>query len=589
MSNFTEVGAIGGVHRGSARLMPVWAHTWLAALLVFTVAVRALDPTGWLGSDDAAYHSAAEQVLTGSTIERLHHHYSRMSMILPIVASIRIFGNGPFAVILPTYLASIACVVAVVALGRAIWGWWEGLLAATVVSVLPYFRILSTTAYPDVHACLWSTIEFLLAYLALHASTRNRRNVLMISSGFALGLAITSKEFTIASSAGVFMLILRETTLNRIRVALLGQYALGVAMFLLLEGIFYSYAAHDFLFPLHAVLKSQAGVPGMAPPNMAANGALLSIIRDRLSIFFYPLTSGWGWIGIAFLPVVGLAILRKGKMRALGAWALATFVLVAFVPVSFKDGAQPYPVFHGRHILSACVPFSLCAARILNRSCVALLQDSTLHKFWFVPASAAVAMSLTPASGLKKFRDRQTAHVCEAANMAISHTVLDKTSPIFVTPSVYWRCRVALPEEVQSRLRVAADESSPNWWRQTTGEINSRLEKLLPPSQAYLMATPKELLGEAEAWEYGVRLPMKELKMWWWNAHVLADVVSKGDSGWWAHASSSGFDHHGAIVLLGKRMGWASDPAECEMQQQSSPRKQASNCAQQNQRLNLGY
>jgi len=529
--------------------MPVWALAWFAAILVVTVAVRAIDPTGWLGSDDAAYHSAAEQVVTGSTIERLHHHYARISMILPIAASIRVFGNNPFGVILPTYLASIACVVGVVALGRAIWGWWEGLLAATIVSVLPYFRILSTAAYPDIHACLWSTLQFLLAYFALTTHSRLRKRVLMIMSGFALGLAITSKEFSIASSIGVLALVFHEENFHHARLIRLTQYALGVGLFLVLDGMFYVHAAHDFLFPLHAIMKSQSGVPNMSPPNMAAVGSLISLFRDRLSLFFHPVSSGWGLIGMAFFPVVGIAVVSRGKMRPLGVWAFATFALVAFMPVSFKDGVQPYPVFHGRHILSACVPFALCSARQLNCLCTAVMRISTLQRTWFVPATVALALSFAPSSGLNGFRDRKTAHVCDAANIAFSQVAPGASSPIFVTPSVYWRCRITLPEKVQSRLRVAADESSPDWWRQTTSDINSRLQTLPPPSKAYLLATPNELLGRADAWEYGVRLPTDELELWRRQAEVLAEVHCQ-DGDCRVQALSQSHDD-AVIVLLG--------------------------------------
>ena len=118
---------------------------WFAALLVLTIGLRVADPTGWLGSDDASYYSAAEHILAGEPIQRLHHHFARMAVILPVAASLSVFGDSAIAVALPMYIASTLCVVLVVVLGRLVWGWWEGLCAATVVSVLPYFHVLSTT------------------------------------------------------------------------------------------------------------------------------------------------------------------------------------------------------------------------------------------------------------------------------------------------------------------------------------------------------------------------------------------------------------------------------------------------------------
>jgi hypothetical protein len=100
---------------GSQRFrIPVWAGAWLLCLLTVTVAVRVVDPTGWLGSDDASYYSAAEHVLSGAPIQRLHHHYARAAVVIPVAASVAIFGHNAEAVALPMLLASVLCVILIV-------------------------------------------------------------------------------------------------------------------------------------------------------------------------------------------------------------------------------------------------------------------------------------------------------------------------------------------------------------------------------------------------------------------------------------------------------------------------------------------
>ena len=136
---------------GTRPVIPRWGALWFATLLALTITTRLAEPTGWLGSDDAAYYSAAEHVLAGTPITRLHHHYARMTIILPIAASVALFGHTTWAVALPMLFASIICVILVVILGRVVWDWWEGLLAGTIVSLLPYFRILSTTEIGRAH------------------------------------------------------------------------------------------------------------------------------------------------------------------------------------------------------------------------------------------------------------------------------------------------------------------------------------------------------------------------------------------------------------------------------------------------------
>ena len=78
-----------------------WFVPWFAALIIVTVGIRIADPTGWLGSDDWSYHSAAEHLLAGKTIERPHHHFARMAVVVP--QKIKVIGKG-----LPIWQARMA-------------------------------------------------------------------------------------------------------------------------------------------------------------------------------------------------------------------------------------------------------------------------------------------------------------------------------------------------------------------------------------------------------------------------------------------------------------------------------------------------
>jgi len=83
-----------------------------------------------------------------------------------------------------------------------------------------------------------------------------------------------------------------------------------------------------------------------------------------------------------------------------------------------------------------------------------------------------------------------------------------------MTPSLYWRFRVLFPADLRDRLRVATDEAAPSWWKDVCPDIAARLEPLPSPDQAYLIATPMQLRGELEQWDYGVPLPAADLAPW---------------------------------------------------------------------------
>ena len=265
-------------------------------LTIVAITILMVNPTGWLGSDDAAYHSAAEQVLCGSKIERLHHHYARLAMILPIVVSMWSLGDHVTAVILPTFLASIICMWVVIALGKSLWGWWEGLVAAGIVAMLPYYRVLSTTAFPDVHVCLWCSVSMFLAVKAagvrgaysiekndlFRADGPSRQALLAVLSGFTLGAAISAKVFAIACALPTIMILLHRGSRSRAadspqvtqrpsRWKLIFLYTGGWALFLLMEGAFYHVVSGDFLFPLRAAMHSQSNVPGMTDDATGAS------------------------------------------------------------------------------------------------------------------------------------------------------------------------------------------------------------------------------------------------------------------------------------------------------------------------------
>jgi len=240
-----------------------------------------------------------------------------MGVIVPVAASVAVFGHHTWAVALPMFIASVACVFLAVALGKLLFGWREGLLAGLIVSVLPYFRVLSTTAYADTHVCLWVTAAVVLCVLGLRAKSQKGRLYLLIACGFALGLGISSKVFAATALCGI-LAVLAQTLWPSPRKLIGAGIAIGTGgvLLFLVEGAFYNCVAGDFFFSLHAHEQTQAGVPGIAADNMTDTQRIGSIVWDRLTLLMFPSVSGWGLVGAAFWPVIALAFLHGGAADA---------------------------------------------------------------------------------------------------------------------------------------------------------------------------------------------------------------------------------------------------------------------------------
>ncbi len=517
---------------------------WFGALVLVTVGVRLFDPTGWLGSDDASYHRAAEHILTGTTLQRMHHHNGRMAMIVPVAASITMFGDSPGAVVLPTFIASALCVILVAILGRLLWGWWEGLLAASVVSVLPFFRVLSTAAYPDVHACFWATLAVVLALLATRTDRVRTAVILSVGCGLAIGLAVSAKVLSVIVVVAVVGFLYegrgrreegrgerQEARGNpelaaslRSRFGLYASVIAGLVGYVLIDGLFFTWAADDFWFKLHTLRASQV-LDGMFPPERYDLAGYASMVWERLTLLQRSSTSGWGRFGLVFWPTVLLVALLNRRGRPLALWGVAVYLVIAVVPIRFSNGPQPFPFFDGRYLLVACVPFALCLGWLLRRAACPFLGPTWIDRSWPAVLGVVVALSFMGKRELNGWRDRQTSRIAVAMQQIIAETDWDDDREIFMPASLYLRYRIFFPPHLRERLRVAVDGGSPAWWRIASVDVAARCSPLPPPGGAYLIATPTQFEGRPELFDYGVRLPREPLTAW--HAHPPTLTIAR--------------------------------------------------------------
>lgn len=535
-------GACSGVGRAATShraFSAARSRLWWIALIALVLIVDFARPTGWLGSDDAAYRAAAEHLLTGTTIERAHHHYARLAMILPVAVSMWLFGDTPSAVALPSVLAGVGCVVLVARIGALTWNVWTGLCAATFLAVIPYFRVLSTTAFPDVHACFWSAAAVWLAMRSHQSESDPRRRpalLALVLAGVTSAIALSAK----ITCAAVLPIVFAITCLERpIRLRYAVRRAMGVTCGVLLgfvfEGCFYWIAAGDFWFSLHSLRNTQGAAELFAGSELRRATDLLSFVMDRLALPLRPAESGWGLLGAAFWPVMIGSLVLGSRARILAAWGLLAYLSVAFMPVSSADGFQPMPIFHGRHVLTATIPFALCLGNVIHGVAAAIARrrirapDALLARAWPAVIVAAMCLFATSRRDLNGFQDRDTRRVGLGIRALLRDPGLPDTGDIVMTASMYWRFGILFPAEHRPRLRVAVPANAPDWWRTTVPGIEARTYTAKADDRATLLATPRQLLGEPEPWDYACPLP-RDAQGRPLGGDTLATVV-RGDGG----------------------------------------------------------
>jgi hypothetical protein len=413
---------------------------------------------------------------------------------------------------------SIGGLILLAYLGSLLWSWWEGLCAATFISAIPYYRVLSTTAYPDVEACFWTTLTITLALLSIRKPSPAWRYSSALGSGFSIVLAISTKAFSATAAAPLLILTGCSDLTRRCKAKVLLAIVAGAFIGLLLETALNDSTAGDPWFSWRSHRSTQTELAATAGDGVTPTPTSAAIAY-RLIMPFDRGRSGWGIIGFAFWPVIALSLFTSPRSRWLAIWALAVYLPLAIFPISLDAGWELFPHFHGRHALTAMIPFTLCLAGLIGR--LRFRSQSVYVHCWPLVLTCSFLLQAGSSNDINGFRDRDTRRVGVAIKRMISDGLLAGDMDIFMTPSMYWRFRILFPPEVRSRLRVSSDEEAPPWWRDTTIDIQDRQRPLPTPEHALLLATPRQLVGRTETWDYGVALPRRSLDTWQ-SSHVIA-------------------------------------------------------------------
>ena len=346
--------------------------------------------------------------------------------------------------------------------------------------------------------------------------------LILIASGFALGLAISAKVFAVFGGIPIACLLLGSPHSRRTRISNGAWVLAGLTLYIAFEGAFFAWAAHDPLFNFHAHV--QAGSIETPTTSVGHEGeGFAAQLWDRIAMMLHPGLSGWGTMGVLFWPALLAAGICGGRVRWLAVWAAAAYLGVALMPVDSGNGLRINPLFHGRHVLGACVPFALC----LGWAAPAIFRLATTRAVgagFGLSLVGVFAVGIADRRDLNGFRDRETSRIAATVVELVRDTRWAADRPVYMTPSTFWRFRILFPPELRDRLRVATADEAPDWWKTTTPDIAERRHPLPPPDQAYLLATPRQVAGDTEYWDYGVGLPREQLTDWADTAVVGRDT-----------------------------------------------------------------
>lgn len=310
----------------------------LAAALLLAAGLRlaGLRAVG-LNSDEAVYMGQAAALAEVPELAALFPIFRAHPLLAQSILAVFFrFGVSDVLGRLVAACFGIGTIYLTYRLGRRLYGWWAGWLAALLLAVMPYHVIVSRQFLLDVPLAFFATLTLLL--LADYAADQEPSRLYAASAG--MGLVFLSKETGLVLLAAVYAFLALSPNL-RVRFRDLA-FSLGIFGLVIAP------------YPLTLVL---AGGVGAGRTQQYLVWQLSR--RPNHDWTFYPEVVGPS-IGLALLAaaILGFLLLRRKNSRKeilLAAWVL--------VPAMFF---QLWPVKGFHYLLLIAPPLAVLAARALT-------------------------------------------------------------------------------------------------------------------------------------------------------------------------------------------------------------------------------
>jgi 4-amino-4-deoxy-L-arabinose transferase-like glycosyltransferase len=304
-----------------------FARPSLRTVIAIAVAIFAasvwLGWTGYIGSDDGLYASAALSWLDGSRYLGTTHWALRLTTVLPIAGSFLLFGVNELALILPTLAYGLATVIVLSVVAYRLLGPKCAPITAVLFASAPMFALSNSTAGVDLAELFFDLLALCLFITAMESS---RRRLLLVLCGVFLAFGWMSRETTIFLIASLGLFFLAGAYFRRVEYLFIATGFLAVAGS---EILIYYFATGDALYRIgidyHHDLVNRDATQGLFDPsgNLHAGG-----IADPLLMIL--LNKNFGFLFWLAIPA-GVWLVRSRSMpaklrRAVSAIAIAGLV-----------------------------------------------------------------------------------------------------------------------------------------------------------------------------------------------------------------------------------------------------------------------
>ncbi len=299
---------------------------------------------GWVGftaSDDDSYRGAARAWLDSTASNIGYTHWSlRHTVTLPIAASISLFGDNEFSLLLPSLLSLFLLLYVVFYCVRLKLGRNYAFTAVIGVVSLPIVVVEYTRVVAEI-AEITYLISSLFILIFTHNTRFQARGALL--AGLALGLAAISRETAIQLAVILCVLMIKPVWITRKSVIICGLIA---ATLVATEMLWYTAELGDPLHRLHVDMNHGdigGGVDrftdrgtgtlsreGNIQVHWAIDPLLVIFLNEEFGLFF--------WLGLAlgYLAVFKQHLFDKAVLKYIRALlaisALSFFVVSSAIP-----------------------------------------------------------------------------------------------------------------------------------------------------------------------------------------------------------------------------------------------------------------
>lgn len=264
----------------------------------------------------------------GAVVE---HRSSRLGVVFPTWLVAQVFGHSEVTFYALPFVMCVVLAVATSNLGRAMFKWWVGPVAALLTVTSPFIFLYSAQLLPDIPATALSVASLAILF---HATRRlpEQRSVLMVMAGVVFGLAFLMRETAVLFLPGLVAVALLWGTRWRGVLLVLAGALTGPILDLIGSAVIWG----DPLARVDSVFRRTATSGHLPPEASEAAFAAQSNIFKTFSLLpelLWKSTHGRViLIGAAlYLVTICLPRWRQRWLWGLPLWVLSAWVIFATV------------------------------------------------------------------------------------------------------------------------------------------------------------------------------------------------------------------------------------------------------------------